>query len=96
MNHFNEVTGGPRLHLAIFAHYFLETVENGGATTSQPPRCPLYRVEAPITDHLRDFSTNLEKYKVAQNLPMWEDRNEEDCKYFGNFIPQIEIIILTV
>ena len=69
MNHLNEVPGGPRLHLAIFAHYFLETVGNGGATNSQPPCCLFYRVEAPITDHLRDFATNLEKYKVVQNVP---------------------------
>ena len=44
----------------------LGMVGNGGPTTSvPPPHCPLPRVEAPITDHLRDFATNMEKYKVV-------------------------------
>ena len=30
----------------------------------------LYRVVAPITDHLRDFAPNMEKCKVMQVLPM--------------------------
>ena len=28
------------------------------------------RVEAAITDHLRDFVSNMEKYKVVQVFPM--------------------------
>ena len=45
------------------------------------------RVEAPMTDHLRDFAPNLEKYKVVQFFHVLEDRNKEDCKFcFGNFI----------
>ena len=40
----------------------------------------LTRVEAPITDHLRDFAPNLEKYKVVQFFSMYEDRNEEDYR----------------
>ena len=30
----------------------------------------VYRVGAPITNHLRDSTLNLEKYKVVQNFPM--------------------------
>ena len=28
------------------------------------------RVEAPITDHLRDFVPNLKKYEAVENFPM--------------------------
>ena len=39
------------------------------------------RVEVPVTDHLRDYAPNLEKYKVVQFFPMLEDKkNQEDCK----------------
>ena len=38
------------------------------------------RVEASITDHLRYFPPNMEKYKAMQIFHMKEDRNQEDCK----------------
>jgi hypothetical protein len=47
----------------------------------------LCRVEAPTTDHLRDFAPDLEKYKAVQFFPLPEDRNQEDCTFFGNIIP---------
>ena len=40
-----------------------------------------------MTYHLRDFAPNLEKYKVVQNLPVFEDQNTDDCKFDDNFIP---------
>ena len=43
-------------------------------------------VEAPITNHLRDFIPDLEKYKAVQNFPLFEDRNHEDCQFFSNLI----------
>ena len=42
----------------------------------------LNRVEAPITNHLRDFASNLQKYKVVQSFSMQEDKNHEDCNFF--------------
>jgi hypothetical protein len=54
---------------------------------------PLCRVEAPIIDHLRDYALNLEKYRAVQFSPVEEDRNQEDCKFFGNFIPYNENIV---
>jgi hypothetical protein len=48
----------------------------------------------PITHHLKDFVLNLEKLKAVQTSPMLEDKNQEGCKFFGNFIPQIEIIVI--
>ena len=33
-------------------------------------RHSMYRVEAPITNPLRDSTPSLEKYKVVQNFPM--------------------------
>ena len=49
------------------------------------------RIEATITDHLRDSPLDSEKYKVVQISPIQEDRNQEDCKKkfkkIGNFIP---------
>jgi hypothetical protein len=39
---------------------------------------------------------------IAKKMFFWGDvfalalQSEEECKYFGNFIPQIEIIILNV
>ena len=53
-------------------------------------RDPL-RVGASLIDHLRDYVLDLGKYKAMQNFPMQEDRNKEDCNFFGNSIPQIEI-----
>ena len=38
------------------------------------------RVDVPITNHLRDYVPNLEKYKVVQIFLMREDRNQEDYK----------------
>ena len=49
------------------------------------------RAEAPITNHLRDYAPNLEKYKEVPNFPMYEDRNQEDSNCFGKFILIIEI-----
>ena len=68
-------------------------------TPMMPSTCPListmiislarqidrHRVEAPITDHLRDCAPNLEKYKEVK--PMQEDKNQEDCKKNYSFIP---------
>ena len=41
----------------------------------------VFRVEAPITNHLRDFGANHNKYKAVQNFPMQKDRNQEDYKF---------------
>jgi hypothetical protein len=60
-------------------------VENGNATI-RLAKLSHTIVEGPITNHLRDYASNLEKYKVVQILPVYEDRNQEDCK-FGNIIP---------
>ena len=35
----------------------------------------------------------MEGHKVAQISPMQENRNKEGCNFFGNSIPQIEIIV---
>ena len=35
----------------------------------------LIKIEAPIIVHLRDYASNLEKYKVVRISPVWEDRN---------------------
>jgi hypothetical protein len=51
------------------------------------------RVEVSITDHLRDFVSDLENYKAVQVFSVLEDRNQEDCSFFGYFIPQTEIIV---
>ena len=51
------------------------------------------QVEASITNHLRDPMLYLEKYKAVQVFLMYEDRNQQDCKFSGNFIPYIEIIM---
>ena len=40
------------------------------------------RVEAPITNYLRDFVLDLEKYQVVQFFLMQEDRKQEDCNFF--------------
>ena len=39
-----------------------------------------------MTDHLKDSMPYLEKYKVVQISPAQEDRNQEDCQIFDNFI----------
>ena len=49
------------------------------------------KVEASITDHLRDFALDLDKYKAMQNYPMREDKNQEDCNFVNNSIPWMEI-----
>ena len=49
-------------------------------------KLPTTRVEATITDHLRDFAPNMEKYKMVQFFPTWEDRIHDDHNFFGNFI----------
>jgi hypothetical protein len=40
----------------------------------------VFRVEAPITNHLRDFGAHHNKYKEVQNFPIEVDRNHEDYK----------------
>lgn len=35
----------------------------------------LIKIEASIIVHLRDYASNLEKYKVVRISPVWEDRN---------------------
>ena len=47
----------------------------------------------PITDHLRDSLSNMEKDKAMQIIPVQEDKNQEDCKLFGNLIPEIEFFV---
>ena len=55
---------------------------------------PLWcRVEAPITNHLRDYVKNLEKYKAVYIFSMWEDRNQRGWKNFSNFIPWLKISV---
>ena len=41
----------------------------------------LCRVEASITNHLRYFVRNLEKYKVVYFFLVYKDRNQEDYKF---------------
>ena len=54
------------------------------------------RVEVPITDHLRDSASNLEKYKVVQFFfPCRKiEIDREDCNFFGNFILRMEIVVM--
>ena len=39
-----------------------------------------HKVEVSITDHLRGYVSDLEKYKVVQIFRVSEDWNHEDCK----------------
>ena len=41
-----------------------------------------FRVAAPVTDRLRDFPLDMEKYKALQVFPMQEDKDQEDCNFF--------------
>ena len=52
----------------------------------------LYRVELPTSNHLRDFSSNLEKYKAVQIVPMHEDRDQEDCKFVVHFFLEQKLL----
>ena len=45
---------------------------------THPPPPFVIKVEAPITNHLRDFNPSLEKYKAMQKKIPQEDRNQED------------------
>ena len=47
------------------------------------------RVEAPLTDHLRDSASNLEKYKAMQISHAWWKYG--GLQFFGKCIPWIEI-----
>ena len=47
----------------------------------------------PITNHLRDHAPSLKKYKTLHFFRVSEDRNQEDHKQFGIFIPYIENIM---
>ena len=38
-------------------------------------------------NHLRDYALDLERYKAVQIFSVEEDSNQEDCNFFGNFIP---------
>ena len=52
--------------------------------------CPMIcilKVEVPIINHSKDSTPHLEKYKAVQFSPVYEDRNEEDCTFFSDFIP---------
>jgi hypothetical protein len=52
------------------------------------------KVDAPISDCLRDCAPSLVEYKVMQIcFPCRADRNQEKCALFGNFIPCLEIIV---
>ena len=48
------------------------------------------RVEAHITDDLRDYASTLEKHMVVYIFSTWEDSNQADCKLFGNFVTWLE------
>ena len=43
----------------------------------------LCRVEAPITNHVRDFEPYLEKFKAVQMIlrKIWEDGNKAECNF---------------
>ena len=46
------------------------------------------RVEAPTTDHLRDYVPNLEKYKAVQTYPRCRTMEISKTTFFwGNLIP---------
>jgi hypothetical protein len=49
-------------------------------------------VEAPKTNHLRDPTPNLEKYKVVQMFIVYKDRNNEDCKIWVISFLQLTIL----
>lgn len=53
----------------------------------------LSRVEAHISDRLRDYAPTLERYKAVQIFMCRRDRNQEDCKVSGNFIVSIAITV---
>jgi hypothetical protein len=44
----------------------------------QCPKREEIRVEVPITNHLRESMSNMEKYKAMQNFHVQEDRNKEE------------------
>ena len=47
----------------------------------------------PITDHLRDYALDLEKYnKVVKFYLVWEGGNQEDCNFFNKFIPYMKLL----
>ena len=48
-------------------------------------RATLHRVEALITDHFRDFTSNLEEYMAAQLSIVYKDMNKETIIFLGNF-----------
>ena len=65
-------------------------------TSSGNSPCSVFlpRVEGPITNHSRDFTLALEKYKVVQIFPWRRDWNQEDHNFFfGNFILWIKMIM---
>ena len=43
------------------------------------------RVEVLITNHLRDFASDLENYKAVQVFSMLEDRNQKGFIFFRLF-----------
>jgi hypothetical protein len=43
------------------------------------------KVEVPITNHLKYFVSNLEKYKAVQIIRVLNDRNKVDYKFIGKF-----------
>ena len=49
------------------------------------------RVDAPITDHLRDFAPNLEKYKVVQNFPFRKIEIKRTAKFWVNLILKLKV-----
>ena len=46
----------------------------------------LIRVEAPITNHLRNYAPGLKKYKVVQKKFVQEDETQDDSKLVGKFV----------
>ena len=57
----------------------------------------LIRVEAPTTDHLRDYVPHLEKYKRCNLFPCRKiEIQYGGLQIFGYFIPQIETIVKQV
>jgi hypothetical protein len=49
-------------------------------------------VEAPIIDHLRDFASNLEKYKAMEFILVYEDRNWEDNNFCSKISPKLKFL----
>ena len=63
----------------LLLHLFSGHMEVQQPKTTAPPHS---RVEMPITNHLRDSTLDLKKYKGVQIFSMQEYRNHKDCSFF--------------